>query len=62
LIRREDDNEISVRERLKIYYKHEKDLLDFYVYRGKQIKELDVTKSLVSVFDDFKQLIGIERA
>lgn len=57
LMRRNDDEEESVRERLKIYYMHEGDLLDFYKQKAYQIIELDGAKSLNVIFEDFKRLV-----
>lgn len=61
LIRRKDDEESTVRERLMGYYRHEKALLDFYRERGEAIQRLSVEKPLEEVFVDFKQLIGLEK-
>ncbi len=61
LIRRKDDEEATVRERLSGYYKHEKALLDFYRERGQAIQRLSVEKPLGDVFKDFKQLVGLEK-
>lgn len=58
LVRRSDDEEESVRERLKIYYSHERDLLDFYVKKMHRITELNGARQLNVIFEDFKRLIG----
>ena len=58
LIRRSDDTEESIRERLKTYHKHEKKLLLFYKDQKQKVTECYVDKPLNSVFDDFKTLIG----
>ncbi len=58
--RRNDDKETTIRKRLKIYYKYEKELLDFYHCIGQVIKKVDVDKPLSEVFKNFKQLIKYE--
>lgn len=57
LIRRKDDNEESVKERLKIYHKHEQDLLNFYNDIQQQIAEFNVEKPLHELFEDFKMTV-----
>jgi len=56
--RRSDDKESTIRKRLKIYYKYEKELLDFYHLAGQFVKKVNVNKALDEVFEDFKQLIS----
>jgi adenylate kinase len=60
LARRKDDDEQAVLERLKIYHKHEQDLLDFYEQAKLPVKEINVEKPLQDIFGEFKRLIGIE--
>ncbi len=57
LIRRKDDNEESVKERLKIYHKHEQDLLNFYADMNHHIAELNVERPLQDLFEDFKKTV-----
>ena len=59
LIRRSDDTEASIRERLKTYHDHEHNLLDFYRNNGKKVLELSVAKPLDRVFEEFKVLVGL---
>lgn len=59
LTRRKDDEVEAVRERLKIYHKHEQDLLDFYQKTQFPITEFNVERSLEMIFDDFKRLMGV---
>jgi adenylate kinase len=59
LTRRKDDEIEAVRERLKIYHKHEQDLVDFYEKTNLPIAEFNVERSLEMIFDDFKRLVGI---
>jgi adenylate kinase len=61
LVRRKDDEEATVKERLSGYYKHEKTLLDFYKERGIKVLHLPVEKPMVEVFEDFKCLVGLEQ-
>lgn len=60
LSRRKDDDEQAVIERLKIYHKHEQDLLNFYINLQQPINDINVERPLLEIFDDFKRLIGIE--
>ena len=62
LIRRSDDTEGSIRERLRIYHQHEKKLLEFYENSGETITDLDVDKNCNLVFEDFTTLIGLDSA
>lgn len=57
LVRRKDDNEESVKERLKIYHKHEQDLLNFYTDMQYHIAELNVERPLHDLFEDFKKIM-----
>lgn len=58
LVRRKDDNQEAVLERLKIYHKHEHDLLNFYKNTKHEITEFSVEKPLDEVFDEFIRLVG----
>ncbi len=60
LMRRSDDNEESIVERLKTYHRHEDSLLQFYKDRDQNIIEFGVDKPLDKVFSDFKKLMGFE--
>lgn len=58
LIKREDDNEAVVRERLKVYAQHSGDLLHFYKESGQLIEELNVSDLTVEqVFEGFKRML-----
>ncbi len=59
LVRREDDEESTVRERLAGYAQHEEDLLKFYHETEQDILELDADGRLEDVFEKFKKLIGL---
>ena len=56
--RREDDNEEAVRKRLEIYHRHEQQLIGFYRSNESEIIELDASKPLDEVFNDFVHSIG----
>lgn len=58
LIKRQDDDEKYIRERLSIYNQHEGDLLKYYMQLGQQVLNLDVEKQLDDVFAEFKRLIS----
>jgi adenylate kinase len=58
--RREDDDKDAVAERLRVYHRHEQDLLDFYQKAGQVVHNVSVEKPLKEVFDDFKALVGLE--
>ncbi len=60
LERRKDDNEEAVQERLKVYHRHEQELLDFYKKIGQQVNEINVEKPLNQVFNEFKRVVGLE--
>jgi len=59
LMRRQDDSEETIRDRLATYYLHEHKLLDFYVNKGQEVIELNVEKPLNDFFVDFKRLFGL---
>lgn len=59
LIRRSDDTEGSIRERLATYHQHENRLIDFYKKHGQDIVQFGVNKPLDIVFKDFKTLMGL---
>ena len=56
--RRDDDSEVAVRKRLDIYHRHEQQLIDFYQSINADIIELDASKQLLEVFEDFIQIIS----
>jgi len=61
IVRRKDDNKNAVEERLKVYHRHEKELLNFYKEVDQKIDEIDVEKPLNQVFDEFKRVVGLEK-
>jgi adenylate kinase len=56
--RRNDDEMSSAIDRLQTYHKHEQELINFYRRAHLTIKEFEVERPLVQVFDDFKKVIG----
>lgn len=57
LVRRADDEETTVRERLKTYYRHEQALLEFYSQNSIAIKSLPVQRPLHDIFEDLRNMI-----
>ncbi len=58
LVRRADDEEATVRERLKTYYRHEQALLEYFAQQQIDIKAIPANRSLNDVFEDFKRLVS----
>ena len=54
---RPDDTQDSLKLRLKIYYQHEQEILDFYVGKGLKIHELNADQGARNLFDDFKKTV-----
>ena len=54
--RRKDDEQQTIQERLIIYRKHEKELLNYFRQQKKQLVEIDVEKPLEEVFEHFKKI------
>ncbi|HVX01242.1 MAG TPA: nucleoside monophosphate kinase [Candidatus Babeliaceae bacterium] len=60
VIQRSDDHgELVIRERLKIYYEHAKDLLDYYRQSSHLIKNIVAEGMLDEVFNQLQQAIGL---
>ncbi len=62
LIKRIDDHEHTIRDRLITYHKHERELVNFYQKTGITVGELDGDQSLFDVFVQLKRLLHIEAA
>jgi adenylate kinase len=60
LVRRNDDDVATIKNRLRSYYEYETPLLNFYNQRGRSVHELNVDKDINVVFEDFKELVGVE--
>lgn len=58
LVKRNDDNEEVVKDRLEIYNKNEFDLMHFYKSSGLDLVILDVDKSMNEIFDDFRKIVA----
>lgn len=58
LVRRNDDEGSSVKDRLQTYHKHERELIDFYKQAHLAVREFEVERPLEQVFDDFKKIVG----
>jgi adenylate kinase len=58
LVRRADDNEEAIRERLTIYRQHADGVLNYFVSIGKDIEVIDAMRPLEKVFSDFKEKIS----
>lgn len=58
LVRRSDDEEIAIVERLKTYHAHEKEMLDFYDEVGHAVRALHVDAPLEEVYGTFLTAIG----
>lgn len=59
LIKREDDKEDVIRERLKVYKDHETPILEFYKSTGLNVEELNISKlEKDEVFELFKQKLA----
>ena len=62
LVRRADDNEDAVKNRLVIYHKHAQDLVVFYKSVGMFAGDLVVEQPLENVFGQFMELIGSKKS
>ncbi len=58
LIRRDDDEEATIRKRLSTYYGYEQSLVDFYQRHGQEVVKINVEKQLDKVFEDFTKIIA----
>jgi len=57
LVKRSDDTLESLKARLQEYYKHEQDVLSFYIDKGMTIETLSSEQSVQHVFEDFKKIV-----
>ncbi len=62
LIRRADDSEEAVKNRLVVYHKHANDLVEFYKSVGMFKGDLIVEQPLENVFGQFMELIGSKQS
>lgn len=62
LIRRSDDHEDSIKERLVVYYKHKEGLLECYKEQGHAVVDLPMHGPVEEIFDIFKNTVGLKHA
>jgi adenylate kinase len=60
LVKRPEDEEQVVQERLLIYHKHEQEIIEFYRRVGQKVHVLDVDVPLETVYKQLLFLIGYE--
>ena len=58
LVRRTDDEEKSIYERLRIYYQHEQDLLAFFTGVEKPVQTIEAHMPLEDVYAQFLSVVG----
>lgn len=58
LVRRPDDSELVIQDRLRMYHKYENDLLEFYRTEGIVVFSCDGEKPLGDVFNEFKTAVN----
>lgn len=56
LIRRSDDTYDSLQHRLKIYYQHEQEIVNFYVDKGLKVGMLQGAQAIQEMFEEFKKI------
>lgn len=57
LIRRADDQEVAVKQRLILYQKHEKQLIDFYNNINQTVKTVNADQAVENVFSQMLKLL-----
>lgn len=60
LKKRSDDEERAIKERLKIYYQHENELLKYYLSIGHEVKRLNVEQSLDRVYNNLLKVLDVK--
>jgi len=58
--RRKDDESEAITERLKVYNRHEQELLNFYRNVGQRVYEFQVDQPVQEVFEEFKRGLGLQ--
>ncbi|MFT6765877.1 MAG: adenylate kinase, partial [Alteromonas naphthalenivorans] len=61
LVRRDDDNPDTVRERLRTYHYHAQALLDFYKQEGYTIDQINVDQLPEKVFENFLTVANVHQ-
>lgn len=59
LTRRADDEELAVKQRLALYQKHEKQLIDFYNNINQSVKTINADQALEQVFTQMLDLLVV---
>ena len=59
LVRRSDDEEKAIAERLRIYHEHERGLLSFYEEKGHTIRYIEAGLPLEEVYSRFLETAGL---
>jgi adenylate kinase len=62
LVRRSDDVEFVIRERIATYYTHVNELIQYYEMLGKKIEDLSVVQPIEQVFMQFVNLVSCKTA
>lgn len=61
LARRDDDNPVTIRERLRTYHYHAQALLDFYKKEGYEIGQINADQSPEQVFENFLTVANVQQ-
>lgn len=56
LVRRVDDTAQSLEQRLRVYFQHEEDIIEFYRSKGMSVCSLNGDQTIQNVFEDFKKI------
>lgn len=62
LVRRNDDIEFVIRERIATYYAHAHDLVQYYELLGRKVEDLSVIQPIEQVFSQFVNLVNCKTA
>lgn len=62
LIRRHDDEDHIIRDRLALYHKHEQELLNFYMNIEQPIYTINAQRSLEDIYQEVVVLLGCDAA
>ncbi len=60
LVRRKDDQELVIRDRLVVYRTHAAELIEYYNKNSNSVIHLDARQSVERVFDQFKRSVGMK--
>ncbi len=59
LMRRSDDEETAIYERLRVYHEHEQNMLDFFKDKGYDVHTLGADAHLEDVYAQFVDIVGV---